>query len=56
MSDAVRLAAELGSRETDCVCVPLASQLVQPLVAFDADQHNHAQERIALQERRMPSP
>ena len=47
--EAAILAAELGLRGADSIYVAVANQLDLPLVTFDVDQRQRAQERIAIQ-------
>ncbi len=49
MSEAARLAAELGLRGADSVYVALARQLDLALMTLDADQSERARKRIAIQ-------
>ena len=46
---AASLAAELGLRGADSVYVAVASQLHLPLVTFDVDQRERAQEKVSIQ-------
>ena len=47
--EAASLAAELGLRGADSVYVAVASHLHLPMVTFDADQRERAQEKITIQ-------
>jgi predicted nucleic acid-binding protein len=46
---AASLAAELGLRGADSLYVAVASQLHLPMVTFDVDQRDRAQEKITIQ-------